>query len=215
VFDAAGDWAATATYLGRHRSEIRISGREGHDVGELLHLACHEAYPGHHLQHVLIDDALVRGRGWMEFQLTPAFGAHLLASETWAEAGVDLALSQTVRSRVYRETLMPLAGLDPSHAERLAQVDHLVAPFAVETIELLGRYLDNERSADQTRDALRTRALVVAPDRVIALAERHRAAAVVYGAARRLFDEPAFRVPAQERWRRLHDVFTVTPFVTP
>jgi hypothetical protein len=215
TFGDADDFAASAKYLGRHRTAIRIGSREGHDVSALLHLACHEGYPGHHLQHVLIDDALVRGRGWMEFQLAPAFGSHLLITEVWAEAGVDLALPERERVRVYREVLMPLAGLDASDSERLVRVDALVAPFAIETIDVIGSYLENQRSADQTRDALRSRALITAPDRVIALAERRRIAAVVYGVAQRLFVEPEFRATSSEKWQRLHDVFTVTPFVMP
>jgi hypothetical protein len=214
LFGDAGDWAASATYVGRHRTRIRIDSREGHDVAELLHLACHEGYPGHHLQHVLIDDALVRGRGWMEFQLTPAFGSHLLISELWAEAGVDLAIPERERGRVYRETLMPLAGLDTKDAERLARVQTLTAPFAIESIDVIARYLDNERSADQTRTLLRQQALIVGPDRVIALAERRRAAAVVYGAAQRVIVDQNSRRGAVS-WQKLHDVFTVTPFVMP
>jgi hypothetical protein len=212
-FDAAGDWAATATYVGRHQTRVRVSSRSGHDVSQLLHLACHETYPGHHVQHVLIDDALVRGRGWSEFQLTPAFGPHLAITEGWAEAGVDLAMPMDASARVYRETLMPLAGLPTADAERLARVDALAAPFAVEAVDAIGRYLDNERSADDTRQALRARALILAPDQLMALAERRRAAAVVYGASKRAIMSRQAGADETTKWRKLHDVFTVTPFM--
>ena len=211
-FESTGEWAATAIYQGRHRTRVRVGSRTGHDVAELLHLACHETYPGHHVQHVLIDDALVRGRGWSEFQLAPAFGPHLMITEGWAEAGVELAMPPDMSERVYRETLLPLAGLPTADADRLARVNAISGLFAIEALPAIAQYLDNKQTADETREQLRTRALILAPDQLIALAERRRAAALMYSASKQavVLGETGLAAPA--RWRKLHDVFTVTPF---
>jgi hypothetical protein len=207
--------AGSAEYLGRHQTRVRLSSREGHDVAELLHLACHETYPGHHLQHVLIDDALVRGRGWIEFQLTPAFGAHAMLSEGWAEAGVDLATPPDVSARIFRETMLPLSGLQTDEADRLARVAALTAPFASEAVAPVARYVDNEQAHEATVAALRDRALLTSPERVIALADRRRAGAILYGPAKLAVSSLYRSDEPNARWRMLHDVFTVTPFVMP
>lgn len=214
-FGGDGNNAGSAQYLGRHHTRVQLADRNGHDVAELLHLACHETYPGHHLQHVLIDDALVRGRGWMEFQLTPAFGAHAMLSEGWAEAGVDLAMPPAVSARVFRDTMMPLGGLRTEEADRLARVAALAALFASEAVVPLARYVDNERPYDETMQALRERALITSPEQLIALVERRRAGAIVYGPARRAVVSLYRSDETTAQWRMLHDVFTVTPFVMP
>jgi hypothetical protein len=214
-FDTATDWGATAHYQGRHRTQVRISRRGEHDVADLLHLACHETYPGHHVQNVLIEDALVRGRGWAEFELIPAFGPHLVVTEGWAEVGVDLAMPPDVTAQVYRQTLMPLAGLPSADADRLARVNDLAGPFARQATSVIGRYLDNRLSFDETRRALRDETLILSPDRLIALAERRRIAAVIYGASHHALASAHAGLDAASRWRKMHDVFTVTPFTFP
>jgi hypothetical protein len=213
--DMATDWGATAHYQGRHRTQVRISGRGEHDVADLLHIACHETYPGHHVQNVLIEDALVRGRGWAEFDLIPAFGPHLVVTEGWAEIGVELAMPAEVTAQVYRQTLMPLAGLPTADAERLARVADLAGPFALQATSVIGRYLDNRLSFDETRRVLRDETLILSPDRLIALAERRRTAAVVYGVSRHALASAHAGLNAAGRWRKLHDAFTVTPFTFP
>jgi hypothetical protein len=214
-FNAGGNNAGSAEYLGRHQTRVRLASSDGHDIAELLHLACHETYPGHHLQHVLIDDALVRGRGWLEFQLTPAFGVHAMLSEGWAEAGVELAMPPAESARVYRDTLMPLSGIRTGDAERLARIVALTALFTSEAVDPVARYLDNELPHEAALQALRQRALILSPERVIALAERRRAAAIVYAPAKRAVSSLYRDGDTNAKWRKLHDAFTVTPFVMP
>ena len=85
-----------------------------------LRLACHEGYPGHHVQFMLIDDELAGRRGWREFELTPAFGRHLLVTEGAAEAGAEMAFPLESRVALYRDVLLPIAGLPPQDAGRIA-----------------------------------------------------------------------------------------------
>ena len=113
-------WDAFAQYLGGHRTRITFNRRAAVDVSRVLRLACHEGYPGHHVQFMLIDDELVGRRGWREFELTPAFGRHLLVTEGAAEAGAEMALPLESRIALYRDVLLPMAGLPPQAAGRIA-----------------------------------------------------------------------------------------------
>jgi hypothetical protein len=211
--DEAIEWDAYAQYLGGHRTLLKIGSPSGHDVAALLRMACHETYAGHHAQHILIDDALVKGRGWMEFHLTPAFGPHRLISEGAAETGVDLALPEETRAAIYRDHLLPLAGLPPGDASRLAKVETLAATLDAAVAVPVARYLDNQASSADTIRTLATAALLPAPEQFLSFAERHRTNAVVYPIGKAVVSEQVARgTTVDERWRRLQDLFTRTPF---
>jgi len=212
-FDPSIEWDAYAQYAGNHQTRLKLASRKDHDVASLLHMACHETYAGHHAQHVWIDDALVRGRGWLEFQLTPAFGPHLLITEGAAEAGVDLALPEAARAAVYRDVLLPAAGLPTTSAERLARVETLAARLEIVVPSIVGRYLDNEATADTTARALGSQALLVSPERFLQFAERQRVAAIVDPIGKAVVADWISRESTEaDRWRRLQDLFTRKPF---
>jgi hypothetical protein len=211
--DASTEFAGSARYAGHHQTRIAIATRDGWDVARVLHVACHETYPGHHLQNILIDDALVKGRGWQEFQLMPAFGPHLLIAEGAAEAGADLVMREETRAAVYRDRLLPLAGINTADAARLARIDALATPLDGAVPSILARYFDNAATEAETLTALAREALLPAPGQFLAFAERRRTAAVAYPIGRRVVSNWLSRDPNDpERWRRLQDVFTRDPF---
>jgi len=213
AFDDSIEWDAYARYAGGHRTELAIARRDGHDVAALLHTACHETYAGHHMQHVFVDDALVKGRAWLEFQLTPAFGAHLLIAEGAAETAVSLALPENTRAAIYRDELLPLAGLPVKEAQRLARVETLAMTLEASVPGILQRYLDNAATTEATVTALEQEALVPSPERFLAFAERHRSNAVVYPIGKAVVRTWVSRTsrPA-EQWRQLQSLFTLKPF---
>jgi hypothetical protein len=213
TFDEAIEWDAYARYRGGHETLVIIGSTGGHDVAALLQLACHETYAGHHAQHILIDDALVKGRGWLEFHLTPSFGPHRLISEGAAEAGVHLALPEEARARIYRDHLLPIAGLPVREAGRLARVESLAAALDAGIPDTIGRYLDHQLSREEAVERLATEALISSPERFLAFAERHRVGAVVYPVGKTIVSAwvSAGATP-DEQWRRLQDLFTRTPF---
>ena len=211
AFDSAIEWTAFARYLGDHLTVVTFATRSDHDVAGLLHAVCHETYAGHHAQHLLIDDALVRGRGWMEFELTPGFGPHLMIAEGAAETGADLALPHDVRLEAYAR-LLTAAGLPPSEAPRLARVERLASDLEPAVPSIVARYLDNEASRDETTMALAREVFLPAPERFLAFAERQRTAALVHPIGKAVLSDVIGRVPESERWRRLRDIFTLQPF---
>jgi hypothetical protein len=59
-------WMAFCEYLGGLRSHISVNVDLPTSGPELLVLALHETYPGHHTERVLKDELLVRGQGLIE-----------------------------------------------------------------------------------------------------------------------------------------------------
>jgi hypothetical protein len=177
-------WDGLARYEGQRRTALQVNGDGALDVARALRLACHEGYPGHHVQHVLID-RIAGERDWPELHLAPGFGRHLLLAEGAAEAAADLAFSRAQRVSLYRDVLLPAAGHDPSMAAPLAHLDDLLIELLPGVTGVARDYLDGAIDRARALERLDTEALVTNPDATLAFIERRRARALVYGEGRR------------------------------
>ena len=180
AFVDTSPWDAYAQYLGGHRTKVTVNRRAAADVSRVLRLACHEGYPGHHVQFMLIDDELAKRRGWREFELTPAFGRHLLVTEGAAEAGAEMAFPFKARVAVYRDTLLPIAGLPPQDAPRIGRIEQLVWSLEPAAIDIIRGYLDNTLTQAAAIERLRNDALTLDPEALLAFAERRRTSVLAY-----------------------------------
>jgi hypothetical protein len=98
-------WWASCNYLGGLRSRVAVNVDLPMSAMELLVLALHETYPGHHVERSTKDVALVRGRGLLEETLvlvpTPQSllteGIAKLAPEVLLDGGGGSALAAIVQ----------------------------------------------------------------------------------------------------------------------
>lgn len=180
-FSAGLGWEGYAHDAGGQRTDITINADGTLDVSRAVRLACHEGYPGHHLQHLLIDEL-----PWPELQLSPGFGPHLLYAEGAAEAGADLAFSIGERVTLLRGQLLPLAGLPADLAGTLVRLDALVGELVPVVTDVARQYLEGALPRQGAIDRLRDEALLSNPDGVLELIEKRRARALVYAEGRRL-----------------------------
>ena len=132
-------WSGYNWYQGNSQSLIQINTDLPIFISRAVDLGCHEGYPGHHTFNALLEKNLVKDRGWAEFSLYPLFSPQSLIAEGSGNYGVDLAFPGSERVEFEREVLFPLAGLDPSEADRY-----------YELLELLSRlnYAGNEAARD-------------------------------------------------------------------
>lgn len=116
-------WWAFNYYLGELRSRVVLNvdvPTTGHD---LIHLVGHEVYPGHHTEHSIKEQLLIREQGKIEeaIQLVPTPQAVL--SEGIAETGADLVLDAAAREEAYAILRRHDATLiDPERSRRIAHV---------------------------------------------------------------------------------------------
>lgn len=185
-FTPALGWDAHARYVGGHRTLIEINSGRPMDLTRALRLACHEGYPGHHTQHIWMDDELAGRLGWVEFRLVPGFGRQLLVAEGAAEAGADLAMPPDRRLVEYRDYLAPAAGLPTRDLDRLVRVENLLAQVEPVVVDIAREYLDNRIGAERARERLREEALVADPDTMLPFIERQRTKLLAYPAGRAL-----------------------------
>lgn len=135
-------------YLGDYRGRITVN-RQTFSISNALYLGCHEAYPGHHLQAILIEERY-GNLEWPELQVGTLFGPAQVLAEGLGQFALDLAMPDAEKVRLYRDDLFPLAGLDPDDAERLVALSRAMEamkPYG--TIEVSRAYLDGDVSREE------------------------------------------------------------------
>jgi len=110
-------WSGYNWYQGDYQSLIQINTDLPIYIDRAIDLACHEGYPGHHVYNVLLENRLVKEKGWIEFTVYPLFSPQSLIAEGSANYGIEVAFPDDEKLRFERDVLFPLAGLDPAKAE--------------------------------------------------------------------------------------------------
>jgi hypothetical protein len=123
-------WSGYNYYLGDAASRIEINADLPIYTERAVDLGCHEAYPGHHVYNLLLEQTFVRERGWMEMSVYPLFSPMSFVAEGSANYGIDLAFPGEEAGAYERDVLFPLAGLDPATADKKAQLAALMRRLA-------------------------------------------------------------------------------------
>ena len=137
-------WSAYNWYKGNFTSLIQVNTDLPVAIDRALDLACHEGYPGHHVYNALLEQHLVRDRGWIEFTVYPLFSPQSLIAEGTANFGIEVAFPGGTRTAFERDTLYPLAGLDPATADTYASVQRATNKLSYATNTAARRYLNGE-----------------------------------------------------------------------
>ena len=137
-------WSGYNWYQGQYRSLIQVNVELPISIDRAIDLACHEGYPGHHVYNVLLEQKLVRERGWIEFTVYPLFSPQSLIAEGTANAGIDIAFPADEQTVFERDVLYPLAGLDPRTASTYAAVQAEFENLSYAGNEAARRYLNGD-----------------------------------------------------------------------
>ncbi len=86
-------WGASATYLGRGRTRILVNVDVPVEVTIAAFLASHEAYPGHHVEHVVKDRTLIEEAGLGEATLRTMGTPEAVISEGLADLAREVVMS--------------------------------------------------------------------------------------------------------------------------
>jgi hypothetical protein len=141
-------WSGYNWYQGNFRSLIQMNTDLPSYIDRALDLACHEGYPGHHVYNALLEQHLVRHRGWVEFSVYALFSPQSLIAEGTANYGIEVAFPGPERIAFERTVLFPAAGLDPATAEQYYEVQTLVEQLAYAGNEAARRYINGQIDRD-------------------------------------------------------------------
>ncbi len=142
-------WGGYNWYQGQAHSLIQINTDLPIFIERAVDLAAHEGYPGHHVYNALLEQNLLRGRGWVEFSVYLLFSPQSLIAEGSANYGIDVAFPGAEKTAFEREVLFPLAGLDPALAAGYYHVLELKKKLDVAGNEVARRYLNGEINATE------------------------------------------------------------------
>jgi hypothetical protein len=90
-------WWAFNYYLGGLRSRVVVNVDVMTTSDDIVELAAHEVYPGHHTEHAVKEQLLIRDRGLLEESLQLVPTPQALLSEGIAEAGPGVVLDDDKR----------------------------------------------------------------------------------------------------------------------
>ena len=181
-------WTGYNWYKGSYQSLIQVNTDVPVFIDRALDVACHEGYPGHHTYNMMLEHALVRGRGWPEYQVYPLFSPQSLIAEGTANYGIDIAFPGAERLAFEREVLFPLAGLDPAQVERYAAVQEIAREVNYAVNDAAREYLEGRIDAKQAAAWLERYALM-APEQAaqrVRFMDRYRSYVINYNFGRDL-----------------------------
>jgi hypothetical protein len=142
-------WSGYNWYQGNYRSLIQVNTDLPIYIDRAIDLACHEGYPGHHVYNALLEQHLVRDRGWTEFTIYALFSPQSLIAEGTANYGIEVAFPGDERAAFERDVLYPEAGLDPAQTAAYARVQELVDRLAYAGNEAARAYLNGAADRKQ------------------------------------------------------------------
>lgn len=152
-------WGAYNYYQGGNHSKIEINTDMPMSIGNALILACHEGYPGHHVQGIY-NERNFRTKGWAEYSVAPLYAPASPLNEGGAEFGVELAFPGDEQVKFEAEVLYPLAGLDPGTAAAFDRLRTAVAELDGALLTVSQMHLDGQITREQAIGLVQTYKLV-------------------------------------------------------
>ncbi len=210
---AGKPWGAYNWYQGNLSSLIDVNTDLPLDVGSLLGTLAHEGYPGHHTFNILLEQKLVREKGWKEYTVSPLFSPNSVVSEGAANAGIDLVMTEAERLAFVRDVLAPAAGLSGLDFEKADEVRKAMEPLRYVNGEAARMLLDEGKPESEVLAFLGRYGLedVARARKSIAFAKTSRAYEYTYTAGEDLVK--AYIGTGPDRTKRFFDILQrpVTP----
>lgn len=209
-------WGAYNYYQGENHSKIEINTDLPMSVGHALTLACHEGYPGHHVQGIY-NERNFRTKGWAEYSVAPLYVPASPLNEGGADFGVELAFPGDERVNFEAEVLYPLAGIDPATAPAYDKLRKATAELDGALLKISQMQLDGEINREDAITLIQKYKL--APREVaeqsLSFDREYRSYVINYSVGERLVQDYVDRVggaDAAKRWTAYEHILS-TPML--
>ena len=130
AFVTGKSWSGYNYYQGNAHSRIEINTDLPIRISRAVDLGCHEGYPGHHVLNALLEQRLVKDRGWVELSVYPLYSPQSLIAEGSANYGIKLAFPGDEQFEFEKRVLYPLAGLPVAEADAYARLQFALQRLA-------------------------------------------------------------------------------------
>ncbi len=137
-------WSGYNWYLGGGRSRVEINIDLPIRASSLLDLVCHEAYPGHHTEHMLKERVLYVERGWGEHAIQLINTPQSVISEGIATLAADMIFGDEAASWAAQE-VYPLGNIaaQSEQEQRISAANRVLRALSANAALLL-----HEQGAD-------------------------------------------------------------------
>jgi hypothetical protein len=211
-FVTGKSWSGYNWYKGDATSLIQVNTDLPIRISRAVDLGCHEGYPGHHVLNFLLEQELVKKRGWVEFSIYPLFSPQSLIAEGSANYGIDLAFPGDERLRFETATLYPLAGLPAADAGRYLALLDATRDLAGARFTIAADYLEGRIDKERAIALLQTYQLVSRQraEQSLAFIDQYRSYVINYGLGQdmvRAYVEAAGPDPLR-RWAAMEEVIS-------
>lgn len=142
-------WGGYNWYKGNALSLIQVNTDFPTQLSRAVDLGCHEGYPGHHAYNALLEDKLVKQRGWIEYSVYPLYSPQSLIAEGSANYGINMAFPGNQKSEFEKQVLFPLAGLDNALADDYEKYAHLAEKLGYAGNEIARLFINGEIDKEQ------------------------------------------------------------------
>ncbi|CAN5235378.1 hypothetical protein BH10PSE13_BH10PSE13_01470 [soil metagenome] len=163
--------AAWHRYHGNFRSTLQVNPQAVAFLGSLIDVACHEGYPGHHVQFLLAEAEAGARHLPVEDRIVLLRSPGSVVREGAADYAVSLVFPPSDRLAFERDVLFPMSGFSPSDASRFEQVRSLLDQLAPAALPILRAYHDHVLTADEAAAALNREALIASPQALLAFVD--------------------------------------------
>jgi hypothetical protein len=205
-------WGGYNYYKGGNASLIQVNTDLPVLIDRAIDLGCHEGYPGHHVYNNLLEQDIVRKRGWVEFTIYPLYSPQSFIAEGSANFGIDLAFPGTERTAFETSTLFPIAGLDPAEAPRHDAIQRALHKLAAARFTIARDYLDGRIDHAKALSLLQTYQLL-SLDRAkksLEFIDHYRSYVINYGLGQDMVrgDVEAAGSSGTARWREMRRILS-------
>jgi len=211
-FVTGKSWSGYNWYQGGSKSLIQINTDLPIYVDRAVDLGCHEGYPGHHTHNALLEDRLMKERGWVEFSVYPLYSPQSFIAEGTSNYGIDLAFPGEERLAFERDVLFPLAGLDPKTAAAYASLRQALKGLAGARMTIAADYLDGKIDRETAIRLTQKYELLsrARAEQRMAFADGYRSYVINYGLGQDMAEAHLERAgPGQDaRWERMERVLS-------
>jgi hypothetical protein len=196
-------WWAFNYYLGDLKSRVVLNTDLPTTGLDLIHLAAHEVYPGHHTEGVLKEQLLARDQGLVEQTISMVPSPRAVLSEGIAEIGAGVVLDESAREEAY--AILRRHGIELSDPELANEISDAVDELRTVSLNAALMIFEDGVSLDEARDYVQRWTLNTEKQAAQSIRfvtdPTWRAYAITYSAGRELCDAYVGGDPG--RFRRL------------
>jgi len=184
-------WGAYNWYKGNLFSVIQVATDFPVYIDGAIGLAAHEGYPGHHVYNILLEQELVKNKGWIEYTVYPLYSPQSLIAEGTAVIGENLIFPGDERKLFAKEVLFPIAGLSTKDTDLYYHVISLVEKLDGAGVYAARNYLNGDWSKEKTIEWLQKYQLRTKEraEKYLSFIETYRSYVVTYNTGKIIIED--------------------------